>query len=237
MHMKRMLRALSVGAFFLVAAARAQADDDGTQLGAKLQSAEAGVTSFQATMHGFSGMTVSMVVVRPDRVKFVSSFGPVSSEAVVVGANTYMRVNGGPWTTSTTAGTVEAAKYLVDSLCTCATYTMLPDRRENGDTVGAFSASVPLPGLPDARATAGAPAAPAAGASATTKPSTMDCTYDKTTYLLRSCTVQLANIPSPLTMTYAKWNDPGNVVDVPADVPAPPHAAPVAPTRAAAASK
>jgi hypothetical protein len=51
-------------------------------------------------------------------------------------------------------------------------------------------------------------------------PLTMQCTYDKVTYLMHVRTLQPPGAPFPMTLTSSACNDPQNVVDVPADAPA-----------------
>ena len=76
----------------------------------------------------------------------------------------------------------------------------LPDRAENGVTYGAFGSL--------AMGNGGVPG-------------TMECTYDKATYLPHACTVLLQTLPVPLHVTYDKWNDPSNTIEPPPGI-APP---------------
>lgn len=204
-----------------------RAADDGAQVAENIRKAVAAVASFQATMTGPPGMTAQVTFVRPDRVRNVISVGSSTAEAIAVGTTTYVRSNGGPWGRSSNAGTAAAARQLVDSLVSSTSYTALPERRENGATVGAFSAALPASFLP-----VPLKVATASSSDKTAPPLTVTCTYDKATYLVHTCTMQLPNFPGPLTMTYSKWNDPANVVDVPAGQPA----APAAPASASSAS-
>jgi hypothetical protein len=72
--------------------------------------------------------------------------------------------------------------------------TALPNRDEDGLTVGAFSWSPPS--MP-------------VGAM------TMVCSYDKTTFLLKKCTTVSGDRRMRSVTTYQRWNDPANVVLVP----------------------
>jgi hypothetical protein len=52
-------------------------------------------------------------------------------------------------------------------------------------------------------------------------PATMECTYDKATFRPHACTVVLQALPTPLHVTYDKWDDPSNVIQAPPGVAAP----------------
>jgi hypothetical protein len=81
-------------------------------------------------------------------------------------------------------------------LASTATVTAQADKRDaSGAVYGAFSAttSLPIPGV------------------GTIPNVAMDCTYDKETLLLHDCTTQYGEF------AFHNYNDPKNVVDLPAD--------------------
>jgi hypothetical protein len=202
--MKRFCKvaALTIAALISASLAPARAADDaGTLLASSVQKAAANVTSFRMTLSGAQSVSSTMVVVRPDRVKSNMSFGPVTTETVIVGSTSYTRINGGQWLVSKMQNITDFANQWSATLAKQTTYTLLPDRVEAGVTYGAV--------MPAAGTTT-----PAAA------PLTMQCTYDKVTYLMHVCTLQPPGAPFPMTLTYSAWNDPQNVVDVPADAPA-----------------
>ena len=184
------------------------AEADGASLAAAVVKAAATVSSFRMTLSGAQNISSTIVVVRPDRVKIDMSFGPSKTQSVVIGSTSYVRVNGGTWLVSKMQNAKDFAEKLSATLAKQTTYTPLPDRRESGVTYGAFSS------------TSGSDVMAAAGAATTaTTPVTMQCTYDKTTYLMHVCTLQPPGAPFPMTLTYSAWNDPANTVDVPSDAP------------------
>jgi hypothetical protein len=94
--------------------------------------------------------------------------------------------------------------------------TIAPDVTDGGVTYGAITTQID---------TAMIPGAPAVG------PQTLTCTYDKQTYLMHSCTNGV------FTETMSGYNDPANVVTVPADaLNAPLTPAPTLPAPAPSAS-
>ncbi len=163
------------------------------------------------SLAGLSNVTSTMTVVLPDRVRSVMSFGPVTMETIVVGTASYSRVNGGAWLVSQIGNRENFAKQLMSSFANQSTSTVLPDEVDAGVTYGAFSTTMAAPlAMPGSGPTA-----------ATGAPLTVHCSYDKVTYLPHACKMEGSGAPFSFTMTYSAWNDPGNVVDVPADAPAP----------------
>jgi hypothetical protein len=162
----------------------------------KLVSAMSKVQSFRVQMSSPNGMagTITFVMLPARRTKGVVAIGSMMNEMVAADGRMYMRMNGGDWTVAdlpASGGLMSDAR--MKSMTDPTRFHMLPDRVENGTTVGAYEMTIPaLPGAP-----AGMVLPP------------FSCTYDKTTYLPRTCTVQT------MTQTFEGWNDTANVVDVP----------------------
>ncbi len=143
-----------------------------------------------------AGSTATMVV-RPtgtDHRTFavhMQMHGPtVAMEMFVVDGFMYQSINGSRWERRPLPDP-RSAVHLGPAFGDPGTVTPLPDRVENGLTYGAFTESPPA-------------SVPSSGLM------TFTCTYDKSNGWLHAC-------ESPLgTMTYGGYNDPGNVVELPA---------------------
>ena len=162
--------------------------------GVKIAAAMSKVNSFRMQISSATGMAGTIVVSIPQkRSKATIAMGPMISDVVMADGRMYGRINGADWHVSDVpqgAGFGDTAlKEMVDP----ASIRVLPDRVENGTTVGVYEMTPTLP--------------PGAPPSAGTGPVT--CTYDKTTYLPRTCRFQT------MTQTFEGWNDPANVIDVP----------------------
>lgn len=159
---------------------------------AKIVAAIAKTTSYRIQLSSTTGMAGTITVVTPTkRTKAMMAMGPMMTEMVSADGRMYMRLNGADWRTVDAPGG-SFSDAALKSLADPSKYRILPDRVENGTTVGVYEM---MPTLP--------PGAPAGAQTPLT------CTYDKTTYLPRNCTYQ------NLTQTFEGWNDPANVVDVP----------------------
>jgi hypothetical protein len=163
-------------------------------LAAKIGAAMAQATSFRVRLTGGGTGRISTMVRAQKRTKVVDTdpITGVVSETVFADGRAYTRSNGGDWRLvdrphRATDDPSPAKKFL-----DMTKITPLPDRVENGVTVGAYQMDLRLP---------------VATQSAETL--TFTCTYDKTTYLPRSCGNDV------VTETFEGWNDPANVVDVP----------------------
>ena len=161
----------------------------------KLAAAMSKVTSFRVQLSSAAGVagTFTFVFLPQKRTKAVIAMGSNLNEMVSADGRTYVRMNGGDWQLIATPPGGGFAELALKSVGDPTKIQVLPDRVENGTTVGAFDATVPAP--------------PGAPAGIVLPP--LSCTYDKTTYLPRSCTFQTT------TQTFEGWNDPANVVDVP----------------------
>ncbi len=205
---------LSILAFVMPGSARAD-DAETILLSAKLSSAAAGVSSFVVLMHlaGTTGVGGTMTFVRPMRVKTEFSVGAVKMESYLVDGKAYVHAPGGGWQV-TSIDAVHADRQSVniaDSLKPAAV-KLLPDRVEDGQQVGVVQID---------------PNVAAAGPVAREMSQNLVCSYDKVSYRLKSCANQY------MTMTYVKYNDPANVVVLPAEAQ---HATPLVSPAPAAGS-
>jgi hypothetical protein len=159
----------------------------------KIVAAMAKMNSFRVQLSSTNGMGGTITVVVPTkRTKAVVAMGPMMTEMVSADGQMYARMNGADWRVVNSPGG-SFADVALKSLADPSRFRILPDRVENGTTVGAYEL---IPALPP-------------GASANMQLPPVTCTYDKTTYLPRTCTAQ------SMTQTFEGWNDPANVVDVP----------------------
>lgn len=204
MRTKLGLGGLAAAVLFLAAVpARA---DDATAVRDRVVTALKGVQSYQMAIAGPAGMAGTTTFVKPMRSHTLMTVGPMTMESIFVDRTIYMRMNGGAWQTRTVPDAQQAQlKTQIEGMAADAVVTPLPDRNENGTTVGAYQYTMPLP-LPTSE-TSVKPG----------PPSTLICTYDKTTNLPRTCSMTMPQTAMTMTMTYSHWNDPANAVDVPAD--------------------
>ena len=203
MQMTRAWSALTVALVF-AATVPAAAADDGAALSAKIDGAISGAASYRVTVQGPNGFALDILSVGHDRVRVQSSAGGNTAESVVIGTAMYYHVAGSPWTANAVPVIKRARKNLLYMGAPDTKLEPLADRTEAGVTYGAFGSL-------------------AVGNAQV--PATMECTYDKTTFRPHACTVVLQALPTPLHVTYDKWNDPSNVVEAPPGV-APPTPAP-----------
>ena len=160
---------------------------------AKITAAMAKMNSFRMQLSSTSGMGGTITIVGPTkRMKAVIAMGSMMTEMVSADGHMYARMNGADWrVVDSPGGTM--GDLALRSMSDPSKFRILPDRVENGTTVGVYELTLTLPpGMP-----ASSPMPP------------MSCTYDKTTYLPRTCTFQT------MTQTFEGWNDPANVVDIP----------------------
>ena len=161
----------------------------------KLVAAMSKVRSFRVQLSSATGMagTITIVLLPAKRTKAAIAMGTMMNEMVAADGRMYTRMNGGDWH----VGDMPAGGGLTDSALKAMTdpsrFRVLADRVENGTTVGVYEVTPLVP-----------PGAPAGFAIPP-----LSCTYDKATYLPRTCEIQ------GFTQTFEGWNDPANVVDVP----------------------
>ncbi|MDQ6942815.1 MAG: hypothetical protein M3169_09940 [Candidatus Eremiobacteraeota bacterium] len=203
MQMPRAWSAFTVALVF-AATVPAAAADDGAALSAKIDAAISSAASYRVAVQGPNGFALDIVSVAHDRVRIQSSAGGNSAESVVIGTAMYYHVVGNPWTANAVPVIKRARKNLLYMGAPDTKLEPLADRTEAGVTYGAFGSL-------------------AVGNAQV--PATMECTYDKTTFRPHACTIVLQALPTPLHVTYEKWNDPSNDVQAPPGV-APPTPAP-----------
>ncbi len=182
------------GALFCVALAGVARADDGTALRTSVLTAMAATSSFAVDLQNPQGiMGTAVVQTQLGRTKVQGSGGPHTLLLYVVGGYEYEQFDGSSWQRrKLPAGGLT----VIAPLAPNATVTAKPDARDSsGETFGAFSAitSFPIPGM------------------GTIPNVALDCTYDKSTMLLHVCTSQYA------TLSFHNYNDPKNVVELPAD--------------------
>jgi hypothetical protein len=161
----------------------------------KLGAAMRKVQSFRVQLTSPAGVagTFTIVMLPARRTKAVMAMGSMLNELVAADGRMYTRTNGGDWRVADLPPGGVVTDAAIRSMTDSTQFRILADRVENGTTVGVFEVTpASPPGMP---------------VSANSTP--VSCTYDKTTYLPRTCTYQM------LTQTFEGWNDPANVVDVP----------------------
>jgi hypothetical protein len=171
--------------------------DPGQDLVGRIRLAFSGVTSFTLDQ-AWPGGKSHAVIVLPDLSSAAATMGRKTSDVVTQGSTKLERTNGGVWRPHTF--NAAGSKNALDSFLYYAQQvTALPDRREGRSQVGAFSyVSAP----PNAFIPPNAQIA--------------ICTYDKKTYLLRTC--RWTNARGYLITTYGRWNDPRNTVVIPSNI-------------------
>jgi hypothetical protein len=186
-------RLVTVAAIAAVCAGNAGADD-GTGLRTSVLTALAATTSFVLDLANPQGIYGTAVVqTQLGRTKVQGSAGTHSLVLYALDGYEYQQIDGSAWQRRK----LPAMNALVIApLSASATLTPKADERDpSGVVYGAFGAvtSLPVPGI------------------GTIPNVSMDCTYDKSTMLLHVCTSQYA------TLTFHNYNDPKNVVELPAD--------------------
>jgi hypothetical protein len=167
----------------------------GPVLATRIVGALAKMQSFRLEMTGPTGSGLAGVMtieVPTKRLRLVMSGGTTVSESISADGNTYTRINGGPWTVHAIAADETSDPGIVQSMLDATRVHPLPDRTDDGRVVGVYEITL----------------APAVGAGQTSA-STMTCTYDKATYLPRTC----AN--GFVSDAFTNWNDSANAIVVP----------------------
>jgi hypothetical protein len=193
--------------------------DQASDAADNVKTAMSKATSFEMDMSGANGIQSSTVVVLPHRVHMTMQVMGNVFESFGDGATSYTRFNSGPWKAVTvSADQVHAA--IAPITQSVSNKTMLPDRVIDGVTYGVYAYDTSPTDI-------GYFKTPAMSTS---------CAYDKATFLPKQCTAKIPQMTEPLVITFSKWNDPSNVVDLPKDLPpAPPPSSP-APSSAPATS-
>jgi len=208
---------LSGGVAVLACLSPAPADDAAT-IYKKITAATNAQTSFQMTLTmAAMGMTTVATVVRPassaggmspgstamaptGAMKASTAAAAMTMDVYLVNGALYMSINGGKWQKRSVDP--ETLKAQLSSIISqggeTPTLTLEPDRTSGAFTFGAIRIVTATP-----KSLAAMP-----GASGTT---TLECTYDKASYLLHECDTD------QLSIVYEKYNDPSNVVTLPPD--------------------
>ncbi|MDP9105500.1 MAG: hypothetical protein M3N49_06170, partial [Candidatus Eremiobacteraeota bacterium] len=199
MKMTRAWSALTA-ALVVATGVPAAADDDGAALSAKVDQAIAAATSYHVAVSGPNGLAVDILEAGHDRVRVQSGAPAPAYESVVIGTAMYFRSAGTAWAAVVVPPVKRSRRNLLYMAAPDSKLEPLADRSERGVAYGAFgSLALGNGGVPG----------------------TMECTYDRTTYLPHACTVVLQTLPVPVRVTYDRWNDPANAVEAPPGVPPP----------------
>jgi hypothetical protein len=210
----RALCALTAATLIASAAPVLAADapaDPGVALSSKIDGAIASATSYRVLVAGPDGLTIEIRSFGPDRVHVASTIATVSSESIVIGSAMYYRASGSDWKTAAVPLIKHVRKNRLYMGAPDTVLSPLDDRTEDGVTVGAFRS-------------------PAAVNPSVT--GTMDCSYDKTTFRPRTCTISVNGLSTPVRVSYDRWDDPTNAVEPPPGIPPPTPAPAPAPSRA-----
>jgi hypothetical protein len=202
MQMTRAWSALTV-ALIVAAGVPVAAADDGAALSAKIDQAIGAATSYHVGVTA-PGLILDILEVGHDRVRVQSTVGGTTTESVVIGTAMYYHGPSTGWAAAAVPVVKRPRKNLLYMAAPDSKLEPLPDRAENGVTYGAFGSL--------ALGNGGVPA-------------TMECTYDKATFLPHACTVVMQSLSAPLHVVYDRWNDAANVIEAPPGV-APPTPAP-----------
>jgi hypothetical protein len=196
-------RLVAVMALVTMSAGAARAADV-SALRASILAAMTATGSFVMDVANPQGIYGSAIVqTQAGRAKISGSAGEHTLTVYAVNGYEYQQIDGSAWQRRKLPA---GAAMLVAPLTGAVSITPQPDARDaSGTTFGAFEAltSLPVPGI------------------GTTPNVTLDCTYDKTTMLLHVCTSQYA------TLTFHNYNDPKNVVELPAQAKDAPELAPL----------
>jgi hypothetical protein len=169
------------------------AAQDGAALRANLVAALAATTSFQIDVTNPQGIMGTVVVqTQLGRAKVQGSGGPHTVSIYAVSGYEYQQFDGGAWQRRK----LPPGGLAISPFAAAAAVTPEADKRDaSGATFGAFTAttSLPIPGI------------------GTIPNVALECTYDKATLLLHDCTSQYGEF------AFHNYNDPKNVVELPAD--------------------
>jgi hypothetical protein len=204
---------IAIRAFFALAVAlstsvAARADDSSVQ--GRLKAASAAVHSVVIQMEMDTSalgpaasataprrINMLVTVASPGRAKAVVAIGPIHVETYQVDGILYLHMQPGDSWRKMSYDPANPPPQLLDLMRMAKNeqFTLLPDREDDGVTVGVVQIAMQLP-------------APA-GMASVGPPATLTCSYDKTTYHLNSC----AN--AAMSITFTKYDDPSNTVELP----------------------
>jgi hypothetical protein len=209
--------------------------DDATTIRERLKAASASVHSVVIEMEmsppGAAlpntprSINILMTVATPERAKAIAVAGPIRVESYEVDGMLYVHIEPGDSWRKMSFDPTHPPTQMLDVIRAAKNEQMavLPDTQEDGLTVGVIQIEMQLP-VPAGMASVGPPVA-------------LTCNYDKATYRMRSC----AN--PTMSMTFTKYDDPSNTVELPLGaatavlvVPATPTPAVTAPSAAPTAT-
>jgi len=171
----------------------ARADDADTF--AKIEAAQAALKSFQmtTTIAGLNAPTVATFV-KPSAFKQTMSMGSMSMMMYMVDSVMYVQINGGEWQKRAFDAKAIVSQLGI-SLPKTPSRAIIADTIEGATTYGTLQYDIP----------------PVSMSNGTTTPQQkMTCSFDKVTYLLHTCMI------AQVSLAYGKFNDPSNVVELPA---------------------
>jgi hypothetical protein len=178
--------------------------DDATSLMSNIEAAQSAVNSYKVDVTGPGDRTGSTVSVRGVGIEFRTKSGSFDAVSYLVGTTVYQRFNGGAWTKFIIDP--EAAAAFAKSITRHRSTELLPDRIEDGVTVGAIKVDMTVT-IPSSYPDSSPP---------TTRSSLSVCTYDKVTLLFRVCKTDTT------TRQYSRYDDPSLTIEVPAEAKAAP---------------
>jgi hypothetical protein len=197
---------------FLIAPSAVRADDAGTAVLKKINAAQKAQTSWVITTTApSSGLTSIATYVRTAPktpgdassgfgAKTETAAGPATIDTYIVNSTLYMSINGGAWQKkplNTDQFKAFTSSLLDQEKADPEVATLQPDRVDGGVTYGDIRVITPTP--------------PALASMGTMPKSlSMECMYDKTTYLMHECET------TQFSMSYSKYGDPANTVVLPA---------------------
>ncbi|MFN2461035.1 MAG: hypothetical protein ABR591_10155 [Candidatus Velthaea sp.] len=192
-------KAAFVAAALATALATPAAAGDAASVVAKIGEAQAAVSSYRIELTS-SFATSTTTFVKPQRLKMeVRLATGLTQQSYVVDDVFYTNMTG-EWQKATfDRSQITAMVAQTATLKSDLAATLLPDRTEDGATVGVLQYTVTLP--------AGFPMAGGSG------PQSLTCTYDKATYLQRTCTSMQGTVT--FTTRFTNYKDPANVVELP----------------------
>jgi len=190
-----------------------RADDAALAVLAKINTAQASQTSWvMTTTAGASGVTSVATFVRAApkapgnpfagvAVKVETAAGSITIDTYIVDSTLYLSLNGSPWQKK--ALNTDQFKMYTGSLLDGfkehpPAATLQPDRVDGGISYG------------DVRVVMQTPASMLAAMPAAPKSLTLECMYDKASFLMHECDTD------QFTVAYSKFNDPANSVVLPA---------------------
>jgi uncharacterized protein YbaR (Trm112 family) len=175
----------------LLAAPVAARADDLATVRTMVAGAMLAAKSFVVTTTAATGFTVTMTFAAPDRYHSTLAYNGATRDVVLVGAIAYVSGDGGQTYRKTDAPPEVIAAQA--QLRDVPVDRVLPDKTAGGKTWGRFTTTSAGP----------------------QKDQHLICTYDKKTYRINDCSNE------GLSLTFSRYDDPGNVVTIPTNLATP----------------